>query len=154
RYIVKTGDSLGAIASRFDTTLARLAHANRLDPAGVLLVGTALEVPGSSTPAQPIPTGRVRYLGWVPQLSRDTVRGMIVHWALHYGVDPRLARALAWQESGFQTNIVSPVGAWGVMQVTPQTWGYVERYLLLGEQVPQTVDGNVRVGVALLHHLL
>jgi soluble lytic murein transglycosylase-like protein len=49
--------------------------------------------------------------------------------------------------------VVSPAGATGVMQVTPTTWDYVERYLL-GHKVAHTADGNVRVGVAFLAHLL
>jgi hypothetical protein len=40
-----------------------------------------------------------------------------------------------------------------VMQVTPTTWSYVERYLL-GQRVEHGTDGNVRVGVAFLAHLL
>ena len=74
-------------------------------------------------------------------------------WAAHYGVDPRLARALAWMESGYQPGVVSAAGAEGVMQVIPSTWSYVET-VLLGRPVPKTADGNVRVGVAYLAHLL
>jgi soluble lytic murein transglycosylase-like protein len=40
------------------------------------------------------------------------------------------------------------------MQITPETWSYVEQVLLLGAPVPHTPDGNVRIGVAYLHHLL
>jgi LysM repeat protein len=50
-YLVRPGDTLGAIAGRFDVTLAALAEANRLDPAGVLLAGTKLRVP--NTPSLP-----------------------------------------------------------------------------------------------------
>jgi soluble lytic murein transglycosylase-like protein len=75
------------------------------------------------------------------------------YWAAHYSVSPNLVRALAWMESGFQANVTSPVGAWGVMQVTPKTWRYVELFLV-GHRVRRTADGNVRVGVAYLHQLL
>jgi soluble lytic murein transglycosylase-like protein len=64
-----------------------------------------------------------------------------------------LARAVSWQESGFQAGLVSSAGARGPMQVLPSTWRYVER-VLIGHSVPHTTDGNVRVGVALLHHLV
>ena len=30
------------------------------------------------------------------------VRALLGHWARIYGVDPRLVRALAWMESGYQ----------------------------------------------------
>jgi soluble lytic murein transglycosylase-like protein len=86
--------------------------------------------------------------------DRSTVRGSLLYWSSHYGVDPHLATALAWMESGFNNSLVSPVGAVGVMQITPATWDYVEQVLLLGHSVPHDADGNVRIGIALLHHLL
>jgi lysozyme family protein len=82
-----------------------------------------------------------------------SVRAAINYWAGHYGVDRRLARALAWMESGYQHQAVSKAGAVGVMQLTPSTWEFVET-VLIGRRVPHTAAGNVRVGVAFLHHLL
>lgn len=83
--------------------------------------------------------------------NRTRVRRALVRWARRYNVQPKLARSLAWVESGFQPGVVSPVGAWGVMQVTPQTWGFVET--LIGP-VPKTPAGNIRVGVRYLRYLL
>jgi peptidoglycan hydrolase-like protein with peptidoglycan-binding domain len=82
-----------------------------------------------------------------------TVRGMIDYWANRYGVDPALVRALAWMESGYQTDLTSSAGAWGVMQILPSAWSYVET-VLLGGKVPRTPSGNIRVGVVLLRQLL
>jgi peptidoglycan hydrolase-like protein with peptidoglycan-binding domain len=131
--VVRPGDTLTALASRHGTTVSELARANRLDPAKTLFAGAVLRVPAGAAPGN--------------------VRESIDRWARHYGVDPALARALAWMESGFQTDLTSEVGAWGVMQILPVTWDFVEE-VLLGQQVPRTADGNVRVGVAYLHHLL
>jgi hypothetical protein len=85
--------------------------------------------------------------------SRRSVRASLRYWAGHYGVSSSLVHALAWQESGFQTNVRSSAGAWGVMQVTPSTWSYVEM-VLIRKRMPRTADANVRVGVAYLHQLL
>jgi hypothetical protein len=85
--------------------------------------------------------------------KRSTVRASLNFWAHHYGIRPSLVKALAWMESGFQPHVRSGAGAWGVMQVMPGTWSYVEMFLI-GRRVPRTVDGNVRVGVAYLHELL
>jgi hypothetical protein len=85
--------------------------------------------------------------------SGRSVKESLSYWAGQYGVSPSLVRALAWMESGFQANVTSPAGAWGVMQVTPETWRYVELYLI-GHRVRRTADGNVRVGVTYLHQLL
>jgi LysM repeat protein len=145
-YTVRWGDTLSAIAAQHGIGLVRLARINRLDPNGVLLTGAVLRVPA----------GAARRHAWQPapkHVSRAHVRGSIDHWAAHYGVDPRLARAVAWMESGYRAGAVSSVGAWGVMQVMPDTWRFVETSLI-GHRVARTSSGNVRVGVAYLHHLL
>jgi peptidoglycan hydrolase-like protein with peptidoglycan-binding domain len=133
---VKPGETLTAIADRHGTTVRELASRNRLDPRSVLLIGTRLVVPSGTNAA-----------------ARSSVRSSLDRWAAHYGVDASLARALAWQESGWQSEIRSSAGAVGVMQVTPATWSFVEMFVI-GRQVPRTADGNVRVGVAYLDHLL
>jgi soluble lytic murein transglycosylase-like protein len=56
-------------------------------------------------------------------------------------------------ESGFQPDVVSKVGARGVLQTLPSTRQYVET-TLLGHPVPQTLDGDIEVGVVYLRHLL
>jgi hypothetical protein len=135
-HLVRSGDTLTAIAARYGTTVRTLERANHLRPGAFLLIGTRLRVPSGA--------------GHVPVTE---VRGSLDRWAAHYGVDPHLARALAWMESGFQPTIRSPIGAWGVMQVTPATWDYAEG-VLIGMRIPRTADGNVRIGLAYLHHLL
>ncbi len=138
-YVVRPGDSLTAIAQAHGTTLRTLASANRLDPARPLLIGTRLR----------IPVAKAAPLAAPPSAVRD----LITQTASRYGVDPSLARAVAWMESGFQPHVVSSAGALGVMQVTPPTWEFVED-VLLGASVPKTTDGNIRVGVVFLRHLL
>ncbi|MGB2954018.1 MAG: peptidoglycan-binding protein [Gaiellaceae bacterium] len=88
------------------------------------------------------------------RVVRDvSVRTSIDSWARRYGVDAELAKALAWMESGFQTNLTSRTGAWGIFQVEPATWAYVEG-VLLGHLVARSPDGNIRVGILYLRHLL
>jgi soluble lytic murein transglycosylase-like protein len=82
-------------------------------------------------------------------VGRETVRAAIDRWAGVYGVDPKLARALAWMESGFQQDVVSSAGAIGVMQLLPETWEWVDT-MLLRQPTPRTYDGNVRAGVRYL----
>ena len=81
------------------------------------------------------------------------VRGLIDYWSGYYGVDRSLVRALAWMESGFQTEIVSAAGARGVLQTLPTTRAYVED-VLAGRRIPRSVDGDIEVGVLYLRHLL
>jgi soluble lytic murein transglycosylase-like protein len=86
-------------------------------------------------------------------VSRDAVRAALDRWSVVYGVDPKLARATAWMESGFRQDVVSGAGAVGVMQLLPDTWKWVEQ-VLLRTTTPRTYDGNVRVGVRYLRWLL
>lgn len=143
RYVVRPGDSLTAIAHRHGTTLSRIAHLNRLDPTKPLLIGVKLRLPAAVRSA---PTA-------VSATNASSVRSSLDRWAAHYGVDPSLARALAWMESGYNNTVVSSVGAQGVMQLLPSTWDYVER-VLIGHAVAHGADGNVHVGMAYLNHLL
>lgn len=143
RYVVKPGDSLTAIAQRSHTTLARLAQLNKLDVQQPLLIGTKLRLPAVVHAA---PTS-------VSASNAADVRAALDRWSAHYGIDPGLARALAWMESGYNNAVVSSVGAQGVMQLLPSTWDYVEK-VLIGRRVQHDPEGNVEVGLAYLHHLL
>jgi hypothetical protein len=96
----------------------------------------------------------------VPKHTHTTVRHsgrrvhrLLTHWARYYRISPSLVKALAWQESGFQQNVRSSVGARGVMQILPQTWSYVEM-VLVGRKIGHGVNGNIHVGVAYLRQLL
>ena len=139
-YRVRVGDTLTAIAARYRTTVPALARANRISPRRLLIAGTRLRIPRPAAAT-------------AATASRAEIAVAIDRWAAHYSVNPHLARALAWQESGWQPDITSSVGAWGVMQVTPATWSFVET-VLIGFPIAKTTDGNVRVGIAYLNHLL
>jgi LysM repeat protein len=142
RYVVRPGDSLTAIARSHGTTLSAITKLNGLNPTRPLLIGVKLRLPASAAaPAS------------VSASDASSVRSSLDRWAAHYGIDARLARALAWMESGYNNNEVSSVGAQGVMQLLPSTWDYVET-VLIKHQVAHDADGNVHVGLAYLNHLL
>lgn len=143
-HLVRRGETLSGLAASYGTTVVALVEANGLASANLIFAGTHLRVPGSSA-GHALP-------GAGPATSWN-VTSTIDYWSRYYGVDPQLARALAWMESGYQTQVVSAAGAWGVMQVTPSAWAFVED-VLIGARVPRTAAGNVRVGVAYLRHLL
>ncbi|WP_144352825.1 lytic transglycosylase domain-containing protein [Sporomusa termitida] len=56
-----------------------------------------------------------------PGVNQGDVARMIQLAAAKYGVDPKLAMAVAEAESGLATEAVSPAGATGVMQLMPAT---------------------------------
>jgi soluble lytic murein transglycosylase-like protein len=140
-HTVTSGESFFSIASTYHVSPWRLARRNRLSLMEVIVPGQRLALPSGARLRAPAAAG--------PPASRDAVRSAIDYWSRFYGVDPALARALAWMESGFQQDVVSSVGAIGVMQLLPETWEFVDT-VLLGVRTPRNYQGNVRAGVRYL----
>jgi hypothetical protein len=145
-HVVRAGESLSEIARHYHTTVGKLARMNHLDPSHFLIIGTRLHVPRGRHVTT---TKRVAYR----TQSVSSVRGMLDHWAGHYGVSVHLVRALAWMESGYNNALVSSVGARGIMQLLPSTFRFSEQ-VLIRHHVRHNANGNVRAGVAYLSHLL
>jgi hypothetical protein len=142
---VLPGESFFSIAARYRVSPWQLARVNGLSLMRVIVPGQRLVLPrGATRPAGRSAAGSPS-ISW----SRDAVRREIDYWARVYGVDPKLARALAWMESGFQQDVVSSAGALGVMQLLPETWEFVDT-VLLGFRTPRDYRGNVRAGVRYL----
>jgi peptidoglycan hydrolase-like protein with peptidoglycan-binding domain len=127
----------------------RFQRSRGLSPDGIVGRETSAALTGGTPQAALIAQSSERAL----RASRPAIEASLARWAAHYDVSLDLVRALAWQESGFQNHVRSRAGAVGVMQVIPDTRAFVEE-VLLGHAVPRTMDGNVRLGVAYLHHLL
>jgi soluble lytic murein transglycosylase-like protein len=153
-YIVQPGDTLTALATRAGVSVQQMAFMNGLDPAGVLIAGSALKLPTGSpvpttsaapsavAPASPAPTpGRVSSVDIAAVATRN-------------GVPAGLASAIAWQESGFNNAMVSSANARGVMQVLPGTWDWVQQNLALRKLDPSNPIDNVGAGVLYLGRLL
>lgn len=91
-----------------------------------------------------------------PQPTLERVSGPeIAGVADANGVPAALAEAIAWQESGWNNDEVSGVGAVGVMQIIPRTWTWIDRYLTPADPLgTASASENIRAGVLLLHQLL
>jgi hypothetical protein len=140
-HVVRPGESFFSIAARYRVSPWQLARENRLPLTDLIIPGQRFVLPaGAQLPGS-------RAAG--PPVSPEAVRAALDRWARHYGVDPTLVRALAWMESGFQQDVVSSVGALGVMQLLPETWEFVDT-VLLGFRTQRTYAGNVRAGVRYL----
>ena len=74
--------------------------------------------------------------------------------AAQNGVPSSLAAAVAYQESGFNNDTVSPTSARGIMQIMPGTWEYVQRNLSAGPLNPSSAADNVKAGSLYLASLL
>ncbi|HEX2049780.1 MAG TPA: LysM peptidoglycan-binding domain-containing protein [Actinomycetota bacterium] len=146
-HTVARGETLSGIAARYGTSVVALARANGIADPDLVVAGTTLRVSASApvaAPAAPAPA----------PVPAGSVEALLEHHAATHGVDPALVKAVAWQESGWQQHVVSPVGAIGVMQVMPDTARFVNRSLGHDGLDVRAADGNVHLGVAYLRHLL
>lgn len=80
--------------------------------------------------------------------SPKSLEGYFQQAADTYGVDINLLKAVAKQESGFKTNIVSSAGAIGVMQLMPGTAS------AMGVKDPYDAQDNIMGGAKYLSRLL
>lgn len=140
---VLPGESFFSIAAVYRVSPWQLARINGLSLVQVIVPGQRLTLPRGAK--RRVTAAPVQAVPW----SREAVRREIDRWSRVYGVDPELARALAWMESGFQQDVVSSAGALGVMQLLPETWEFVDT-VLLGTRTPRDYRGNVRAGVRYL----
>jgi LysM repeat protein len=169
-YKVRRGDTLSAIARRHGVSVQTLITRNGLPRNGMVVVGRHLAIPrrvAAPTGTTPSVNAGARIPGTVQQSaaahratlasrhqpSRASVRSLVAKTARRHGVDPALALAVAYQESGFQQNVVSPVDAIGIMQVLPST------ARVLSAQYGRRLDllraeDNVTAGVLLLQQLV
>jgi hypothetical protein len=168
-YTVKPGDTVTGLAVRFHAWTAELLSHNHLDASGRLRVGQRIEIPvvtkardkdrnedkhegghqgghsGGSHPS-PGPSSGHPSSG---HPSRDRVRRTVARAANYRGIDPHLALAVAWQESGWQMHRVSSAGAIGAMQVLPGTGRWMEQYAGRDLRL-RTLKDNATAGVLLL----
>jgi N-acetylmuramoyl-L-alanine amidase len=150
-HTVQPGDTLWSIASRHGISVAQLVEMNRYSVTNqdLIYVGQTLTVPGdgsgSAVSGQPSPA--------TP--AGSDVETILEQTAIAYGLDPALVKAIAWQESGWQQNVVSSSGALGVMQVMPATGGWVAAELVGRPlDIGGSTNDNILAGVVYLEWLI
>ena len=176
-YTIKSGDTLSGIAARHGVRLTDLLSANRLKVTSIIYPGNKLAIPGKSTsPVQPTssvtPLVPSSFLGFtypaavvssanknkallnaspVPSLAQ--MKSIVADTARRMGVDPALALAFAYQESGFNQRAVSPANAIGTMQVIPSSGEWASD--LVGRKL-NLLDpyDNATAGVAIIRQLI
>lgn len=165
-YRVARGDTLIGIAKRFRTTTAKIRAHNRIPSSGTVYLGSVLKVPVTRKASAPNTFAGRTYPSSVAGAaarnrailahrhvpSRHQMRDLIARTARRAGVDPELALAVSYQESGWNHRRVSVANAIGAMQIVPATgtWmsGVVGRRLDLLDP-----EDNVLAGVTLLRVL-
>jgi LysM repeat protein len=167
-YTVRPGDTLSGIAKRYGVSVHTIGVRNHLR-SRVIVVGRRLAIPvpvkGDANSAtmnaglhiplrvQRSATQHRMYLAAHRHPSKAAVHRLVYRTAKRVGLDPSLALAVAYHESGFQQRVVSPVDAIGVMQVLPSTGrvlsaSYHRKLNLL------KAEDNILAGVLLLKQLV
>lgn len=163
-YTVQPGDTLWSIAQRLGTTVADLQARNGLADANVLAVGQILVVgdpaPVVTPPIDPPPpppgpslplalfgarAGDAALVGLVPLFDQ---------WADAYAVARDLLKGLAYVESSWRPDALSPSGAIGLCQVLPSTAAWIASALLGGVALdPWQPVHNLQLGSRYLRYL-
>ena len=153
-YVVRPGDTLSAIAGRSGVAMDAVAFMNGIDPKKPLLIGTVLKLPGNIAASSPAPTQR-EVPNAPPYPTPERVSGtQIGQIAAAHGVPASLAKAIGWQEGGFNNNLVSAANARGVMQILPGTWTWINSNLVMSPLNASSATDNVHAGVLYLGQLL
>jgi LysM repeat protein len=178
-YTIKAGHTQSAIATRPAVKLSDNLSANQLSMTTVIYPGNKLVIPGasiqpaSSTPAATVtPLVPSSFLGFTypeavvssanenkallnasPVPSRDEMRTIVANTARAMGVEPSLALAFAYQESGFNQRAVSPANAIGTMQVIPTSGEWASDLVGRDLNLLDPYD-NATAGVAIIKRLI
>ncbi|WP_246165431.1 lytic transglycosylase domain-containing protein [Arthrobacter yangruifuii] len=178
-YTVAAGDTLSAIAAKHGVSLSGVLASNGLTQSSVIRPGQQLRVDGStvsvtaaapaSAPTDLVPNTFLHYtypdhvvadanlnkqaLNSVPVPDRAQMQQIVADTAAQMGVDPALAQAFAFQESGFDQRAVSPANAIGTMQVIPSSGEWASD--LVGRKL-NLLDpyDNATAGVAIISALI
>lgn len=173
-HTVGAGDTVSSLAKRYGTTVAAIISANNLDSRALIRIGQTLSIPGTAAPATTATTQLVgntfagrTYADSVVSAanankatllaagvpSKAEMQAKVAATAREMGVDPALALAVAFQESGFNHTAVSPANAIGTMQVIPSSGEWAAQ--LVGRPINLLdPNDNVVAGVAILRALV
>lgn len=174
-HVVRAGETMWSIAASHRVSLTKLLAANRLRNPGMIQVGQRIVVPGVARPRQaprkPTPTSENTFAGrtYADSVvaaarrnrailaardlpSRTETAAMIRRTAIRHGVDPRLALAVSWQESGWSQRAVSVANAVGTMQVIPTSGDWASALVGRRLDLLDTQD-NITAGVVILRAL-
>lgn len=180
-YTIKPGDTLYGISARLNVPIGDLLASNRLSLTSVIYPGKTLQIPRTAQPAAavapassaaPRPLVGDTFLGYkypdavvasanenkrllnaAPVPGREEMKQIIAGTARSMGVDPALALAFAYQESGFSQRAVSPANAIGAMQIVPSSGTWASD--LVGRRL-NLLDprDNATAGIAIIRALL
>ncbi|MGB8507129.1 MAG: transglycosylase SLT domain-containing protein [Pyrinomonadaceae bacterium] len=119
---VRANETVTLLAERYSVAAEDIARLNNIEVDAQLQPGTVIRMPSSSAPPRLLRrTALAEGIGGETLARARLYEPQIRAAALRYGVDPRVLWSIAFLESRFQTGLVSPKGARGMMQFMPGT---------------------------------
>jgi hypothetical protein len=106
---------------------------------------TATPLPPLPTPGPCQPGGPPYYVTPTATPTTDQIAQAITTAADSAHIPPALQEAIAWQESGWQINVIACDGGIGLMQLQPSTVTWLNNYYGIADD-PYTLAGNADLG--------
>lgn len=161
-HVVRRGDTLSALARRYDVTVVALARANEIDNLHHIRIGQRLAIPGDEEAAaatlRPEGGGTAGRDRLPPRLRERPDRLALLPVfdaaARRHGIPADLLKAMTWLESGWQNDQVSSTGARGIGQLMPATVAFVNDILLRADKDPARPADNIEMSARFLAYLL
>lgn len=172
-HTVRADETLSGIAARHDMSVTRLAKLNGVSTSDFIHAGKKLKVTGTSSSSSTTPkktsantfAGRTYSDDIVAAADRNRTtlaeravptrtetKATITRIARQHGVDPSLALAISYQESGWDQRQVSVANAVGTMQVIPSSGEWTSQ--MAGRDLDLLdPEDNITSGVLLLKTL-
>lgn len=161
-HTVARGETLSHIAARQGLTVSAIAAANGIGDVHRIRAGSRITLPDAATTAEATataaPSATNPTSGYPARLQASPSRLALIptfeRWASTYGVPLDLLMAVTWLESGWQNDVVSPVGAVGIGQVMPDTVAWMRQVIIREPLDPHDPNDNIRMSARYLRWLL
>lgn len=163
-YTVHRGDTLSAIAWRYNTNYSTLARVNGIWNVNLIFVNQQLCIPyrlgsggnqgGGRSGSGMLANGTVLWYAYsaLQWSSRSQVAALLHRAAAIYGLPANLLLAIAWQESGWYQHVIAWDGGIGVMQLMPYTAMGINRGTGIRRD-PYNLWDNILLGTTYLRWL-
>ncbi|MDY7101987.1 MAG: LysM peptidoglycan-binding domain-containing protein [Actinomycetota bacterium] len=151
-HVVSSGDTLGAIAARYGSSVSAIAAANGISNPNLVRPGVRLTIPSGPSQvaaASALLPDRIRN-----NPERLQLISVFDRWAAANGVPADLLKSIAWIESGWQNRVTSYVGAQGVGQLMPDTVTFMRELIGNSSLDPRVPEDNIRMMARYVRWLL
>ncbi|MEM7337553.1 MAG: LysM peptidoglycan-binding domain-containing protein [Actinomycetota bacterium] len=158
-YTVESGDTVSGIARRFGVRTSEIVSLNGITNPDQIRLGQTLKLPSGADEESMLALYAARYPNLPRSITDNPERLRLVpvfeRWAKANGISVDLLMAMAYQESGWQDDVVSSAGAVGVGQLMPVTSEWVAGELI-GEPGldPYDPEDNVRMSARFMRWLI